>query len=721
MSQNQSTQAFLSPSNTVVSDLAKLESKESMVRSLDDIESIKTSNRRRKLWSNLVKTRTRKCILCSIISFIIILIIFIPLTLFVIAPSVAQSSIANSKLVIHNLDITDPKMDSFLLSMNATMSDTGSFDALMKESNMEMLFKDKSFGLFPMPAVYIEAGKSTALLFSARVKITDEQVYLQFSRETINRKDVSSSMKGKISVTVMTPIKASLTLNDIPFEKSMTLNGMDGLKEMEILEINLPKDLSDGIQLEVDARMKNRSPMSMIMGDTYFNVFYQGILTARMTSKDLKMKKGWNKVKMTGQLLPISKENEQIMSKFFSDSMNGIDSNLVVKGVSTDYHGKQIPWLNKTINNLSLSSLAPGMKNFNPISGMEIIEMSIEFVKNDPTLMRVMTKIKTSYLLPPTYKFSTNLKYIDQKMNMITKDGIPYASLKLQSESCNDQGHSVVASLVGDMRINVPNKRYFDEFLENQMKEKSVDFRFTGLSTVHMNTKIGNMIVKDVPLSDTKQMDGMDISNQNPLIGEMIMTKGTAEKLFIDTTVKMTNPASVTVSGIGDVNFNLFFNYSNVQVQMGRIKIVNFNMAKGMNQLKVVTELWAGKEDDFQFQPAKKQFFSNFALGLKSDVVLKGYNESSTVFAVKNALSKIEMPSFVPGQIMEITKKSYSFVCLSRARLYASFDLANPFDVPLRLNEIINMEISSPKVKFLNVKIQNQLIRNVFIYPRQVA
>lgn len=68
------------------------------------------------------------------------------------------------------------------------------------------------------------------------------------------------------------------TIKDLKLNKDITLLGMNGFPQVEILSFNLPSDAANGqgINLAIDTGLMNPSPIGVTLGTVVLDISYQG-------------------------------------------------------------------------------------------------------------------------------------------------------------------------------------------------------------------------------------------------------------------------------------------------------------------------------------------------------------------------------------------------------------------------------------------------------------
>jgi hypothetical protein len=107
--------------------------------------------------------------------------------------------------------------------------------------------------------------------------VTDIDMWDTVAAAIINQPDVTWQMTGDASLTAnFGGIK--LTFGGIPFDKSVTLLGLDGLQDVVLSVFDLTQSTVDDIVVVMDACLFNPSFARLDpMGDLRFTVVYQGI------------------------------------------------------------------------------------------------------------------------------------------------------------------------------------------------------------------------------------------------------------------------------------------------------------------------------------------------------------------------------------------------------------------------------------------------------------
>jgi hypothetical protein len=160
----------------------------------------------------------------------------------------------------------------------------------------------------------------------------------------------------------------SVQLSGLELEQNVKLQGMDGLKEIDIISFDLPQNMASdhpsglrGIELAITSSLVNPSQISMEMGSVTFAIQYttdrdvspigngNSRILGLLSVANFTLKPGTNVIEMKGALLdPESKPSlnpnvaatqiREVVSEFFSRFLAGEKQTMAVLGYSGSRH-----------------------------------------------------------------------------------------------------------------------------------------------------------------------------------------------------------------------------------------------------------------------------------------------------------------------------------------------------------------------------------------------
>lgn len=95
------------------------------------------------------------------------------------------------------------------------------------------------------------------------------------------------TLQSKVEIRAM-----GRTIKDLTLNKDITLLGMNGFPQVEILKFDLPSDAANGqgINLSIDTAMHNPSPIGVELGTVVLDISYQDVRLGQVRASGASLK-----------------------------------------------------------------------------------------------------------------------------------------------------------------------------------------------------------------------------------------------------------------------------------------------------------------------------------------------------------------------------------------------------------------------------------------------
>ncbi|KAK9764823.1 hypothetical protein K7432_007366 [Basidiobolus ranarum] len=565
------------------------------------------------------------------------------IVLYGVVPWVAQSALNHSKIRFISTSITEPMPDSFMMRVSAILENVGRIPATSQPTSVNIYYKDQHIGRADMPGMDISSD-SGPFEIATKFIATNRTALGIFAADMIALPKITWVMRGNIDV-----VAKGLHVQGLKLDKEVSLEGLNGVKNITLNSFNLPRDdPAGGIQVEAVSTLYNPSSISLDVGVMRMGIFYQGIRLANVAAENVQLKPGENILDLSGRMLPLDEEDATVASKFFSQYLSGTESILTVGG-SED--SSPIPWLNHAIQSLQVEVpfQAPVVPDL--IEGLNVGQLAIHFTKTKAYIPATNGSVVAAVRMP--FDFPIVIESLGQTTQICmatfgAEDScIPFAELQvplLPVTTTNEDGLIYVNSTFSDVPLAVLmyQEDMFRYFIIATFFNQENILGFIGNVETKAKTAIGELSLKDIKFTKYVQMKGLSgFNDPPPLLTSMEILNDTNRVTFAADIV-LFNPTNFSAS-MGNVSFDLEYK----DVIIGSAFIPDFMITPGNNSVSCVGKL--RKEADEPLQLKIEEFLSNYVSGSDNALTIVGNNESTDIDSLKPMLRSFRTTFNVPG------------------------------------------------------------------------
>ena len=227
------------------------------------------------------------------------------------------------------------------------------------------LIRNESCGkLFPSPSLI---PPSRILDLSGIVQVDYEALdgFAKFACDLVNGDKVDLDLIGDgVRLEVF-----GINIDNLYLKKSISIKGMEGLKETRVDRVDVVGGTREYMVLEVYTTIINSSNMDLVsLGDVRLAMFYKFKNLAELVMEDLTLVNGENKYIITVHFsIPegdgvsgasIEGDDRSVAIEALSNFCSGIPSDITISGASKP---TPIPFLSPSLKSLSISTILPGL------------------------------------------------------------------------------------------------------------------------------------------------------------------------------------------------------------------------------------------------------------------------------------------------------------------------------------------------------------------------
>ncbi|KAG0238768.1 hypothetical protein BGW42_002634 [Actinomortierella wolfii] len=596
--------------------------------------------------------RKKYWIFCAIMT-VITVAVAVPLALFVILPKVAQSIINHSTMEFNNIDITNPTTSTLSMTMDGTLGKTGPFSATIKfPEPIRVSYQDKLLGNMMLPETKASGGKGD-LKASATFNIDDPDAFGAFSSDMMNKETFVWKLQSSVTIVAL-----GQTVKNLKLDKEITLLGMNGFPDVQILRFDLPSDAPNGqgINLEIDTAMNNPSPIGITLGTVVLDISYQNVVLGQVKATGAALKgKSQSVLNLTGIMAPqTSPEALNVVSGLFSQYIAGNVSVTSAKGVSVLPDGtNEVPWLSSALKSMTLNVKLQSPTALNIIKSIELGPMGMNWTGVDAYApITTSPSVKAGFEMP--FGFSLNVTQVQNNMSVIYNEK-NIASINVLNWGPATTIKEANASFIDfalpptPFAINADSHGDFDSFVNKLTVGSGENFTVEGTAGTIAQTPIGEVTITGIPFKSGVFLSGLQgLKTQPTVINSLQVIGGVPEGLQIALDLTMFNPSELSIdTGVGDsavVTFGMQYNGDNV----GTVIFPSLALAPGENK----------KTAGALFTPTGtaggQELLQKYMTNQVATVDVLGSSSSSAIAPLAAGLKDVQLQSDMPGQSAQL-------------------------------------------------------------------
>ncbi|CAG8458295.1 13175_t:CDS:2 [Acaulospora colombiana] len=593
------------------------------------------------------------------------------------AAPISQGLVNASTIVVNSAAISDEQATSFNLHIDGDIKGIGDVQAKITfPSGLNVSSLGKDLGVVKLPPVTSD-GSGARINSSAPFQITDVNNFAFFALTLLG----GPSANWTLAANDVQVEAFGIPLSGIQMNKDVPLQGFNGLRQLTIIEFEIPGTAPDGnFELAVKASLVNPSNVGIALGAIGFDLFTENQLIGPINATDVTLEpKSTTEIPFTGE---ITIKDPKILSEVIAKLFSG-KGNLTVKGDTIHPPGAKgdVPWLSTPFKLLSLDvpiSNGSGPPP-NPVKSVTIKSMNLTFTQStafdpDSSSDGLVAEIQLPVKLP------TPITSVSQNITIKDENGAEVASLEIPSSPATQKGN-IVTTTYQHVPLKVIDQKAFSLFLGGLMIATEKSFSVAGNVTASM----GKIELPTIPFDVKTSMKGLQGLKSSPVtISNLLVTGGSEKGITLGMKVSLTNPSDVQVSA-GDLTFDVLFGSQKV----GTTTIPNIVLARGKNDYPAT----------FIFSPigdpavkAGADLIGNLMTNKPSPLVIQGNAQTTNISSLTPIFSLLSLETTLnglPAQVIESITVTVDPSVLKTKQGLASFVVVNPLNVPYSITGIV--------------------------------
>ncbi|KAI8052421.1 hypothetical protein BDF22DRAFT_519660 [Syncephalis plumigaleata] len=425
---------------------------------------------------------------------------------------------------------------------------TGKIDATVMQIVTDNT-DNQVIGNMSVPAIELDGSGTAKVKLNSTLHVIDHKRMGELSQAILEYKQVPLHLRGTIDL-----LTHGIRVSNLLFKKTILIEGLNGLKKMNIEHLDLPRnDPRGGIEMTVLMNIGNPARTTLHMPALTLATFYRSMQLAELTTQSWSLYPGDNRVTFTGRMLPQSGGNITEMSRFMSSYMSGNKTTVDVRGLGSATDGKVI-WLDEALRRLTLRATVPGLpgsKSNDMIKEISRMDLDLDFTQLPYAYHPRMhgQVIVPLNKLPFGFPLQINQLGLDvdfkRQHQLFAHLHVP--PTRVDSRKVNETTTLLAFNISNNQLDALPNKtKQFEMFMTAMLLQPAVNMTLVGSSTVGMSTAVGALTISALPIKLTNRLVGMNGFRNSPLsILQLSIEEGTKDMLTLGMTVVMINPTSI--------------------------------------------------------------------------------------------------------------------------------------------------------------------------------
>lgn len=305
---------------------------------------------------------------------------------------IATAAIRDAEMEITGLLLSNPRADTVTLSIKLAVRSPSAFAVQLDATQFELLYQregDADFravGALAAPAMRIQYGNNSIAFPYAPLTIANRSVWDAFAHDMIQKPEVTYKLVGALGIHIrLLGGIIAFDLDAVPLNKTMRFSGMDGMKKMHIIGIDMTSSTATQVIAKIRTCLYNPSitaisPAGKLCLRAHFPTVGAQTLVAKLATRgdaSINVNRsghshpdcasvadlsdgafGYNLLELEGEMLGT---NQVAISGLISNYLSHTPSALTV--VSCDPQATSVDIYNRAMQNLTIPAVLPPQKD----------------------------------------------------------------------------------------------------------------------------------------------------------------------------------------------------------------------------------------------------------------------------------------------------------------------------------------------------------------------
>ncbi|KUF97823.1 hypothetical protein AM588_10007718 [Phytophthora nicotianae] len=299
---------------------------------------------------------------------------------------IATKAIKDTVMHIERMDLSQPQPTSVTLNLSLSLMAASPFPATVEPANFSIKYEGLQVGTFQAPSMTITHGTNNQMFPNATLKIQDKKAWDQFAGDMMRRPSVQYEISSKLNIHIrLLGGLVKLSASGIPLNKMMKFSGMDGLRDMQIAQVDMQHSTQKQVVATIKTCIHNPSvttirPVGALCLNAHYPKLGHDTLVAHLTTSGntglpvadgqpshpycaslqgpTDMSKGYNLLELQGEMLGT---NSEAISGLITKYLSNVSAELTV--VTCNPQATSVELYNEAMKNLTIESSLPPQKD----------------------------------------------------------------------------------------------------------------------------------------------------------------------------------------------------------------------------------------------------------------------------------------------------------------------------------------------------------------------
>jgi len=639
--------------------------------------------------------RRRCCQLTCCISCVCLTALVVLLVVIVGGRQIAQSSVGHAHLAIAGLSISEANQSSFVLGAKLDVSHVGPAGAELSAMDVDMFFSDEFLGRVHMPGTSIQALTSTIVDVPSQLfHVADSVSWEKFLQELVRNEQVRLQLKSTVSITAM-----GATFQDVDFDNTISVTGLGGLRDAQIVRLDLSDSTLTELVLRADICIKNPSDIAVSnLGDFDFALFHQGLFMGNISAQDVRLVvtrngnsdsacqqlgSGYNFFKATGVLQPA---NHSAADDLISCYLSGEPCQVVARAWHAQ--GSHTTVFSDALSDLEIPAVLKGDQK-PVITGLRLKQVMFATEASDEVSMAFTADVDLQSPLGSLSQLEVLAVSVSAGLEWSNKVIGHMASFVAVVHPPNVVQGSGTIMINATPSIVIPDEGVvLSDFMKELVQTPVQNISLRGTARVQVRSSaLGYIMDISIPLSTETSVSGFDSFRMSQAtVNRLDVSGGFIGGLDLSVDFSLLNPTSIGVS-MGAVTMQLLAG----GVQIGEMSLPNLDLQAGAPCIfNNVPAKYMLPADPSQAAIAER-FLSNYVNGVSQSIEVR----AATGSAIRNrlfepALSKLTVRALLSGLPRGLVERAMMLnpSLFSLNLVPTSVVVQNPFGIALTVRRV---------------------------------
>ena len=534
-------------------------------------------------------------IMLCLATVLLLILLGIIIVLYAIVPSIVRSTIAKAQISFRSVNIEQVEADRFRLRAQLELSRTGSIGAailpplIIDVNNVGVVTNREKISIAG------DANRATVVPVDAPFIVSSLEAFHNFSRSLIFESRIVWHLTAKASVQ---PISRHMPVySNIPFDKEVTLDGLNGLQKVGIKSVSLRRSDAKRIYVDILIDIANPSLFSVDVGrleartvaSSLFRLLGQLKFTLRhreypigyvqSVDTNVTLRPDNNTVAFSGELQTTSPNAYVALSEVIQNYLTGRASQVaaVAGPDATSY-----PLLAVAMNGLTLTVQLPAFDE-QLIPALTFDSMSLVPSKTErQVLLSASITIginsplgQSSPLDIDSMDMDASLVYQGQDVGTLTISRAPVEQLTPTNYHTEFHGTALILSGTGEAYVT------FVQHFIGANQTHPIEFRIVGSASITAHFALGPLEIKGIKVDNTVSLVGLEGFNR-------VLVRGISVDGEQESALQLTINATIDNPGVSAVqlqDFTLQMSDTKSGTILGRVPVPILSLQPGSNDI----------------------------------------------------------------------------------------------------------------------------------------